>query len=781
MKTIIRTFLSVLRRFKMATVLNILGLSVAFAAFMVIMMQVNYDNDFDTSYANADRIFRIEMVNSGTKQAIIARPFAEKIIASSPHVQEGAILNNFMYKLNFSVVKSGQKQYYKEYFRTVSASLPKLFGFEMVEGDVNGLGEPNAVLIPESLSQVFFGGKPAVGQQLLAEKTTVTVVGVYKDFPGNTSLGNVIYSAISPKENVDNWNNWNYDLYVLLDDSSSAPLVHDNFLANFDPKAIWGDEAAEEQFDIRFTPLKALHYTTDVIYDSTPKSSRPVVVVLFAIGILILMIAGINFTNFSTALTPMRVKSINTQKVLGGTNGELRFSLLIEAVSICFVAYLFSLGFMYLFSISSFRELVDADVSFGVNSGLIGLTALIALVLGFAAGMYPTYYVTSFSPALVLKGSFGLSPKGRVLRNGLIGIQFFASFALITGAMFMYLQNYYLHKSSLGYDKDELIVCNCSKDIADKWQAFTSRMKSFSGIDGVSNAQTLLSSGDQYMGWGRNYKGGQISFQCLPVDPSFLDVIGVSVTDGRNFREDDKLTRHGAYIFNETARFKYNMELNSAIDSGAIVGFIPDIKFASFRTEVSPMAFYVWGTQNWGSVPSWIYVKVKAGSDLRAAIQHVKMTVQEFDRETLFDTFFYDKVLNDVYQKEDKLTQQITLFSLIAVFISIVGVFGLVVFECEYRRKEIGLRKVMGSTVSNILSMFNFFYLKILAFCFLFSAPIAWYIIRDWLGNFAYKTPMYWWVFVFAFMIVAGITLVTVTFQSWRAANENPVNSIKTE
>ncbi|MDD2438456.1 MAG: FtsX-like permease family protein, partial [Massilibacteroides sp.] len=141
----------------------------------------------------------------------------------------------------------------------------------------------------------------------------------------------------------------------------------------------------------------------------------------------------------------------------------------------------------------------------------------------------------------------------------------------------------------------------------------------------------------------------------------------------------------------------------------------------------------------------------------------------------------YDKVLNDVYQKEDKLTQQITLFSLIAVFISIVCVFGLVVFECEYRRKEIGLRKVMGSTVSNILSMFNFFYLKILAFCFLFSAPIAWYIIRDWLGNFAYKTPMYWWVFVFAFMIVAGITLVTVTFQSWRAANENPVNSIKTE
>lgn len=780
MKTIIRTFLSVLRRFKMATVLNVLGLSVAFAAFMVIMMQVNYDNEFDKSFTDADRIFRIELMNNGFVQGIIARPFAERLIASSPHVKDGAILN-MMKKLNMTVLSSGQKQLYREYLRTVSTSLPRLFGFEMVEGDIDGLKEPDGILIPESLARLFFGQEPAVGQQLLVEGKSATVQGVYKDQPENTSLGNVVYAAINPKENVNNWNNWNYEFYVLLDDPASTTLVHDNFLANFDPKVIWGEDVGDDTLDFRFTPLMDLHFTTDVSYDNTPKSSRLVVLVLFTIGILILIIAGINFTNFSTALTPMRVKSINTQKVLGGTNGELRISLLIEAVSIALVAYLLSLGVVYLFSISSLRELVDADISFGTNIGLIGFTALIALVLGFGAGLYPAYYMTSFSPAVVLKGSFGLSPTGRALRNGLIGIQFFASFALITGAIFMYLQNDYMHRSPLGYEKDELIVCNASKRIVDKWDAFTSRLKSFSGIEGVANAESLLSSGDQYMGWGRNYKNEQIDFQCMPVDPTFLDVVGVSVTEGRNFREDDKLTRHGAYIFNEAARFKYNMELNSVIDSAAIVGFIPDIKFASFRTKVAPMAFYVWGTQNWGTVPNWIYVKVKAGSNLREAMQQVKTTVREFDEETLFDVSFYDKVLDRVYQKEDKLTQQITLFSLIAVFISIVGVFGLVVFECEYRRKEIGLRKVMGSTVGKILSLFNLLYVKILAVCFLCSAPIAWYIIREWLGNFAYKTPMYWWVFVLAFVIVAGVTLATVTFQSWRAANENPVNSIKTE
>lgn len=780
MKTIIRNFISVLRRFKMAMLLNILGLSIAFAAFVIIMMQIGYDQNFDTSFNNSDRIFRIELNNGGTKQAIIARPFAEKVMASSPHVKEGAILN-MSNKIDIAILKSGQKQYYKESVQTVSPSLPRLFGFEMIEGDINALEEPESALIPESLSNVFFEGESSIGKQLLLKGKTVTVKGVYKDIPDNSSLENIIYCDLDKKENADNWGNWNYNFYLLLDDPSSAQIVHDNFMDNFDPKTIWGESIAEGQMDIRFTPIADLHYTTDVIYDNTPKSSRQVVMVLFAIAILMLIIGGINFTNFSTALAPMRIKSINTQKVLGGTNTLLRGALLAEAVCITLFSFLLSLVLVYLFSISSFADLVNVDTSLLQHKGLVILTASISLLLGIVAGLYPACYVTSFSPALVLKGSFGLSPKGRLLRNGLIGIQFFASFALITGAIFMYLQNQFMHKSPLGYDKDELIVCNFSRPLLNSWDALTSELKSFSGIEGVTNAQPLLSSSDQYMGWGRRYKGDDITFQCLPVDPSFLEVIGVDVNEGRNFREEDKTTRHGAYIFNETARFKYDMELNSMVDSSEIIGFIPDIKFASFRTEIAPMAFYVWGTENWGSIPSWLYVKVKAGTDMHAAIQHVEATVKKFDQESLFDVSFFDKVLDHLYKAEDRLTQQITLFSLIAVFISIVGVFGLVVFDCEYRRKEIGLRKVMGSTVGMILSMFNITYLKILLICFVFSLPVTWYVVQRWLESFAYKTPMHLWVFVIAFFIVAIITIATVSFQSWKAANENPVNSIKTE
>jgi putative ABC transport system permease protein len=257
--------------------------------------------------------------------------------------------------------------------------------------------------------------------------------------------------------------------------------------------------------------------------------------------------------------------------------------------------------------------------------------------------------------------------------------------------------------------------------------------------------------------------------------------MGVEIKEGRNFREDDAKTRQGAYIFNEKARDQYNLVLNDRIDSAEIVGFMPDVKFASFRTEVVPMAFFVWGTQNWGNQSNYAYIKVKAGSDLRAAMTHVRNTLQTFDNEYPFNVRFFDEVINNLYEKEQKLSSLITLFSLVAIFISIVGVFGLVVFDSEYRRKEISIRKVFGSTTGEILIAFNKTYIRILAICFVLAAPMAWYAVDKWLENFAYKTPMYWWVYLVAFVIVFLLTVCTVTFQNWRAANMNPVESIKTE
>ena len=254
--------------------------------------------------------------------------------------------------------------------------------------------------------------------------------------------------------------------------------------------------------------------------------------------------------------------------------------------------------------------------------------------------------------------------------------------------------------------------------------------------------------------------------------------MGIEVVEGRDFRQEDTNTKWGAYVFNEAARKKYNLELLGM--EGGIIGFIPDIKFASFRTAIEPMAFYVPGTE-WDFHPKYAYIKLKAGTDMRAAISHIRTTLAGFDAEFPFEIRFYDEVLQRLYERETALSTLISLFTLLAIFISIVGVFGLVVFDSECRRKEIGIRKVFGASVTGIIVMFNKAYFRILLICFVLAAPLAWYAVNRWLENFAYKTPLYWWVYLLAFVAVGIITVATVTFQNWRVANDNPVNAIKKE
>lgn len=634
------------------------------------------------------------------------------------------------------------------------------------------------------MARRIFGDTPAMNGQIVLNGTHYTISGIYKDFPENSSLRNAIYFSMRD-ENKDNFGNFNYTVFIRL---TSPDLVRD-VLANYHDhhhsevfKTAFG--IGPEDVRLRLTPLTELYTIKNVEYDLEEKSSKETVFVLLAIAIVLLIIAGINFTNFSIALTPMRVKSINTQKVLGADTGLLCKGILGEAIVICLVSFGLSLLVVKLFSLTGLRELVSGSVALGDHVNILLATLGLAFVLALFAGIYPAYYMTSFPPALVLKGSFGMSPKGRSLRNGLLGFQFIASFALIIGAGFMYLQNHFMRNSPLGYDRDELIVAQMNGTLLKSKDAIMDELKQFPGVEDITCAQFMLSSGDRYMGWGRGYQDREISFQCFPVDPSFLQVMGIRISEGRDFRRDDERVPGGAYIFNERARQSLDLDLGGKIDGVAeIIGFIPDVKFASFRTDVIPMAFYVWGPDSWGGAENnrWMYIRVTAGTDLRTAYQYVLETFQKYDPGFPFKVRFFDDILQFTYEKERKITLLITLFSLVAIFISIVGVFGLVVFESQYRIREIGVRKVLGSSTQEILVMFNKVYFRILLICFVLAAPIAYLLVRNWLENFAYRTPMYWWVFLAAFFIVALITFMTVTFQNWRAANVNPVESLKNE
>lgn len=785
MKTIIRNFLSVLRRFKIATFLNVAGLAVAFAAFLIILIQVNYERTFDTCHSTSDRVFRMDLKGGGTFSTILPRAFIEAFLQSSPHIEAGSLINPYIGEIYFTVSDNGDQHGFKEVVQTCHPALLRVFDFPLVEGDMDCLNDPEKVAIPASLAEKLYGKGLAVGKALRAEEriwsknqTELTIGAVYRDFPGNTQLRNVIYTAMDPTYALTNFRASNYVCYVLLDNASAADDVIDNFNKHFDFAKIG---RPEEQ--ITLIPLTDIYYKNESKDGMIFRSGNVEVThLLFCIALLVIIVAAINFTNFSTALAPLRIKSINTQKVLGSSDTLLRGSLLVEAVIISVVAWLLSLFIVWMLGETALLSFIEADIRLVANTPLVFLSGGVALLTGVVAGVYPSWYITSFPPALVLKGSFGLSPSGRKLRTALIGFQFIVSILLIISSGFIRLQNSYMRNYSLGFDKDQIAIVELSGDLYTKHHdSYVNRLKEFSGIEDVAFAMEKVGSKDGYNTNTMTHKGSQLQYFMIICSSNFLQVMGIPVVEGRDFTRSDELAEAPVCIFNESSGKEIDMQVGETLDNYShshLIGFSEDVKFTSLRSGKNFVSFVV---GNFGYAMPVSYIRLKAGIDMQAAVKHIRTTLADIDPSYPFDVEFYDTIFDHLYHKEENLRMMITLFSGLAIIISLVGVFGLVVFDTQYRRKEIGIRKVHGATVMEILNMFNKSYFKIVVVCFVISAPIAWYGVKVWLESFAYKTPMYWWVFVIAFLIVTVITLGTVTFQNWKAANANPVNSIKSE
>ena len=784
MKTIIRNLLGVVRRFKMATLLNVMGLSIAFAAFIILMIQLQYDWGFDRFQKNAERIYRVGLYTPDWgNQVVVSPPFAEAFVQSSPHIETGALLSSWGSQL---ALKRGNDTDETSFWCPVNAITPEyasVFDFQMLEGKIESLDNPGYVLIAQSQAEKFFGDEPAVGKQLTADKLSFVVGGVYKDFPQNSVIQNAVYRRIGEKENQDNWNANGYQLYVLLDDPGKKDQIIADFKNHFNHEYYdWKTK------DVRLTQLTDIYYEADARFDSQKdKGNKTMVFVLFTIAVLIVVIAGINFTNFSNALVPMRIRSINTQKVLGGSDNTLRCAMLVEAVAICLFSFILSLFIVKGMANTWLADMVSGELSLKANIPLLIGAGILAALTGLLAGAYPAWHITSFSPALVLKGSFGLSPSGKRMRSLLVSFQYVISFALIIAALFIYLQNHYMLASSLGFDKEHVAIVELNGQLIKNIEAVENRLEQEVSVQEVSFAEDLLSASDEYTDFGRGYRENNVQFKVFVVSPDFLRLMNIPVISGRDFLQEDSKSVGGVYLFNEAARLQYDLVAGEYITGNEwyeappalIAGFIDDIKYASFRTEVAPMAFYV--SPAAGYRPRYAYIKIKAGADIRDAVASIRKALTSIDKNFPAEIRFYDTILNNLYKRELSIGWLISLFSLIAVFISVVGVLGLVIFESEYRKKEIGLRKVHGATTSQILLMFNKVYVRILIVCFVLAIPVAYYGVNRWMVYFAYKIPMYWWVYAVAFVVVSVITFLTVTFQNWKTANENPVESIKTE
>lgn len=795
MKLMIRNLLYLFKRFKTAVVLNLFGLTIAFAAFLLIVMQVDYEMNYDAMHSKSGRTFRLE-ANHGEFEhnAIHCLMFSDAFVNSSAHITDYSYRYPFYggerYCQIDEVDDQGEAKVFKENFQLCLPNISDVFDFHMKEGSVECLSIPGSVLIPESVAKRLFDKQSAIGKRIRmsgssgwqpVSTTILTIGGVYKDFPGNTTVQNRIYV---PMDQLDllksSWQMYANEIYVTLDDPLNKEEVLDHFNKTFDfAKSQMG---SAQEIALRLTPLKEVYYTHDTTFDFNPKGHRETNYVLLGIAFLILFIAGINFTNLTTSLIPLRLKTINTHRVLGCSIYKLRAISLIESIVICLISYILALFIVNDLSYTPIANWVDADIRLSQYKALILLTALIAILTGCLAGLYPAIRSTSYAPALVLKGSFGLSPKGKKVRVALIGFQYTVSIALIIVTLFMGLQNHFMTSSEqLGFNKDQVAIVNLTPEIYAKHKPqYIQKLKDYPGIEDVAFSVYELSKEDDMIDLEyARHEDKDVFFKVFYASENFLSVMDIQVEEGRDFTWEDLNKAQSDYIINPAAERDFHLHPGDRFNDRTVLGVSKDFRFNSCRIASSP---FVFALNNDIPNPKLVsYIRFNSKTNLQEAVAHVRETLKEIDPTFPFEISFYNTILNNLYQKEQTLGKLISLFGIMAILISIVGVFGLVLFETQYRRKEIGIRKINGATTGQILLMFNKTYIRIVSVCFIISIPIAWMGTQQWLENFAYKTPLHLWVFIVAFLIILSVTIGTVTFRNWQAANENPVNSVKSE
>lgn len=799
---IFKNFITTLKRFKASSLLNIAGLAIAFASFYIIMVQVNWDLTFNKNIRHSENICMIQVksrMDESKFSPFLCRPLTEKYISNDPKIVAGGLWIGYwnedvMVKRGNDVISFSIK------VAKCTPSITKVFDFKTFAGDVSKLSEPKSVLISKSVStllgcttgdMIFFRG--------MNPESAMKIVAVYEDFPKNSYMGDngIIYNM--GDENLNDYSNWNYVCFVRLANGTDPVQCENGWRENLkrvltemnsdsDNGKMSDDEIQKEmdRYITRFSKITDTYFQTDLsgIGDIGNKTTT---YSLFAIAIFIVLIAMINFINFFFALVPVRIRAVNTFKIFGSSSAQLRCNFVFEAFGLLIIGLIIASFLVYIFSGTSMASFVSQSLAPSNNVFVFIVTILTGFFVAVAGSLYPAYYITSFSPAMVIKGSFGTSVKGRSLRTILISIQFIVSFVLVISTMFVKLQHNFMMNYDMGFNKENLLVTSLPYSIAslDKREAFTSKLLQNPQIKALSFASGPIVA-ENRMGWGRPFKNGQfISFQCYPVSFDFLSFMGIKIEEGRNFSKSDELDSASCFIFNEQARKEFGLALGDKIiaftKEAPVVGFCSDFKFKPLNFGVSPFAFVVASVGTW-TPANYMYIRTAAGSNIKDVIDYIASTCMQFENSLNRDNIsikFFDEELGKNYENEQRLAKLITMFSLLSIVIALIGVFGLVLFDCQFRRKEIAVRKVHGATIGEVLMLFNKRYVEVVAICFIVSVPLSWYIMERWLAAFAYRINLYWWVFIVAFAIVLVITIMTVSIRSIKAAMENPALSVK--
>ena len=774
-----------LRRYKTATLLHLLGLSMALAAFYLFMTQVKYNNTFNHSLKDYQRTYRVECKEDSEWYSSLPAPLKE-LWGQIPHIEEMTLNQCGAVPLN---IKVGENLF-QTGLSTIDKNTLDFLGIHLLPGSNSWKEQPDGYIISESLARQIFGTENPVGKKFAIPQwnsENLTIIGVCQDFAENCSFENGLFQCYQESwfQSMSEWNN---EIYLRLDNPENKEQAEKEIGKLY--KERFGEET---KLQFRLIPMDRAYFEGSAYAD---KGNESLVYVLQAASIFILIIGLLNFTNFSLAQTPVRMRSINTRKVMGSTTASLRLGMILENVFWSVVALIGAILLILLFQKSpECMKLVSGNISLQTHGGLVCITLFATLGIGVLSALFSSWYATSFPPALVLKGSFGLSPRGKMLRWTMLTVQFIVAFVMTLYVLIMTGQTHYIFNADYGFNKDEVLYAQLPYEALSKKDYLRQEITKLPFAENCSFAESVLGSTDGYMSWGRGSGEHNLSFFALCVDEHFLKTMNIKIVEGRDFNQHD---RQGAYILNRAMVQKYPwIKLEQPIGQDIegwgseeshypVVGICENYKLTSMRNDNNtiPAGFIIMSpdmTVNWGDRNKKVFVRIADGYDKLEAKKQLEQLIKQLDTEETCEFRFLDEDLQITYEEEFRFIAQVKLFAFICIFITLIGVFCLTLFETEYRRKEIAIRKIMGSTVHEVLLLFAGRYLIPLLVAFVIAAPVGYYISTKWLQNFAEHTPIYWWFFPLAFLMVSAVVLLTVVLQSGRVATENPVNSIKTE
>lgn len=808
-----------LKKNKTFSFINITGLSIGMAACLLILQYVSFQLSYDHFNKNAADIYRVindryqhgKLVQHGT---ITYSGVGKALKDDYPEVVNNTRVEPF----SEQVLTYGEKKVGDLSALAVDNSFLSMFSYPFVAGDAkNGLKEPNSVMLTDALARKLFdirdnNFQPVIGKTIVISRDVpYKITAVCKDVPENSHLSfdflvsyNTLYSGGN-----GNWKEADYDFtqsdfwhYIQVKHGADYKALEAK-LGAFSKKYFDGNKVSGSDEKFLLQPLTKAHLYSDYEYEIGKTGSATIVWGLLAIAVLIIVIAWVNYINLSTAKSLERAKEVGIRKVTGATRIQLVKQFLTESFIINLFAFSIALLLVY-FVQDSFNEFIQHQLSLSYifNNGLNSYTITVAvaglLITGIlGSGFYPAFILSAFKPILVLKGKFTASAKGILLRKVLVVSQFAITVALIIGSFVVYKQMRFLNEQDLGFNLSQVLVVKAplltqwDSTFITKENSFKNELKQLPHVQGASvigrTAGDELSRQFNVHRSDKN-KDDNFTMRRVSVDADFVSVYGIKILSGRNFSNTDynpDFNKLHNIMLNESAvkqlgftsaRDAIGKEIQMGGDRNwEITGVIKDYHQKSLRYPLEPTILMPsYGTNN----PICVKVDTK---DIASTVSVIKTKFETFFPGNFFDYYFLDEKFNRQYSDDQLFGKVFSIFAGFAIFIACLGLLGLSLFATAQRTKEIGIRKVLGASISNIVILLSKDFVRLVFIAFVIAAPVAWFIMHNWLQDFAYRINISWWIFLFAGFLAIVIALITISFQSIKAAIANPVKSLRAE